>query len=238
MEYKKPKVTLLHATPLWISEGAGRVCYDSFDMSENEQVKSFPNVKEDIESSELLDKLSWVHHHESVLEHTSLSFYIQNVSREVIIEWNRHRIGMPTSQRSTRYTIESLIDAWVDLNDNFFKLDAHDVFEKVIKENVVHDDREMIQIIADYLYKSLKRYHEEEPLVKGLTGSKKKKQNDRVKRCLPESWMTEGVWTFNLRALKHFISLRGSGAAYPYIRELTLGIINATPEKYLRLVKK
>ena len=238
MEYKKPKVTLLNATPLWISEGAGRVCYDSFDMSENEQVKSFPNVKEDIESSELLEKLSWVHHHESVLEHTSLSFYIQNVSREVIIEWNRHRIGMPTSQKSTRYTIEPLIDAWVDLNDNFFSEDAHNAFEKVVKDNVIHNDFEMIMIISDYLYKSLKRYHEEEPLVKGLTGSKKKKQNDRVKRCLPESWMTEGVWTFNLRALKHFISLRGSGAAYPYIRELTQEIINATPDKYLRLVKK
>ena len=106
MEYKKPKVQLLHATPLWVSEGAGRVCYNSFDMSENEQMKAFPNVETDIESSELLEKLSWVHHHESVLEHTSLSFYIQNVSREVVIEWNRHRIGMPTSQKSTRYTIE------------------------------------------------------------------------------------------------------------------------------------
>jgi len=238
MEYKKPKVTLLHATPLWVSEGAGRVCYNSFDMSENEQMKSFPEVEEDIESSELLEKLSWVHFHESVLEHTSLSFYIQNVSREIVMEWNRHRLGMPTSQKSTRYTIECLIDDWIDLNANFFSQDAHNAFEKVVKENVVHDDFEMIQIISDYLYKSLKRYHEEEPLVKGLTGSKKKKQNDRVKRCLPESWMTEGVWTFNLRALKHFISLRESGAAYPYIRELTQEIIKATPEKYLRLVKK
>ena len=30
MEYKKPKATLLHATPLSIGEVSARICYNSF----------------------------------------------------------------------------------------------------------------------------------------------------------------------------------------------------------------
>ena len=244
MNYKKPNAYLLHATPLEIAEVSGRVCYNSFGLSEHDIIRNFPSTKnavnpvDKIEHSELLDKLSWVHHHHSILEHINLSYYIENVSREIIIEANRHRIGIATSQKSSRYTIEDLIDAWVDLNNNFFDAETHNMFEKVVKENIVHENFMMIQNTADYLYKTLEEYNKTERLIKGLTGSKKKKQNDRVKRALPESWMLDGVWTFNLRALKHFIELRDSGAAYYGIREFTQAIIDQTPKKYLDLIYK
>ena len=46
------------------------------------------------------------------------------------------------------------------------------------------------------------------------------------------------MWTFNLRALKHFIDLRKGGNAYYGIREVVETILEATPQKYLDLCVK
>jgi thymidylate synthase (FAD) len=241
IEYKTPVVILLHATPLYIAEIAGRSCYNSFGLSENTCVREFPSTLEvpqyDVTSSELVDKLVNVHFHESVVEHINLSFYIKDVSREIIIELNRHRIGIATSQMSTRYTIESLVNAFIDLYESITPIQDSE-FYRIVKHSVVHNDEGMLNNTAEYLYKMLVNYHLEKPLTKGLTGGAKKKQNDYVKRMLPESWMMSGVWTFNLRALQHLFELRLSGAAYPYIRELTQLIAEATPHKYRVVIDK
>lgn len=241
MIYKKPKATLLHATPLAISEIAGRVCYDSFQLSENEGIKEFKQTLSlptpDIEESKLIDNLVNVYFHESTAEHINLSYYIQDISREIIIEANRHRIGIATSQKSSRYTIEKMINSWIEYSERLDK-ESYQNFVDIIGENIIHENKDMIKLEADKISQMLFLYHEEEPLQKGLTGGAKKKQNDRVKRCLPESWMLEGVWTFNLRALKHFVELRSSGSAYYGIRELTEEILRVTPYKYRMLIDK
>lgn len=246
IEYKKPEVVLMYASPLWIAEVAGRVCYNSFGLSENEAVKVFPITKSipstDIDTSELVDKLVNVHFHESVVEHVSLSYYITNISREIVIELNRHRIGIATSQMSTRYTIEKLVNSFLEIygkipvNSASFNKDT--AFYNIIRNSIVHNDEQLIDNTVDYMYRMLVRYHENTPLESGLTGGAKKKQNDYVKRMLPESWMLSGVWTFNLRALKHLFDLRLSGAAYYGIRELVSGIAEATPDKYRIIIDK
>lgn len=247
MEYKKPKAYLLHAAPLNLGEVGGRVCYNSFELSEHEQIRNFLKTKdigEPIESSKLLDKLVWVHHHESVTEHINLTYFVENVSREVIIEWNRHRLGMPTSQQSTRYTMEPVVNAWCDYRDSLNKHDGLDEYEAwtsfhdAVSNSIVDLNPQMVNAVVDYMHTKLSVYDKEEPLVKGLTGSKKKKQNDRVKRCLPEVWMMMGVWTFNIRSLKHFLELRSGGAAYPFIREISEVLLEATPEHYIKYAKK
>ncbi len=246
MEYKKPIVNLLHCTPLWIAEVAGRSCYNSFSLSENKCVQDFPinntPLEYDITGSELVDKLVNVHFHESVIEHVNISLHMKNISREIIIELNRHRIGIATSQMSTRYTIESLVNAFLAIYGtvpvNNASSDKDSDFYKIVASNIVHNNITMINHTVDYMYKMLCNYHSETPLVAGLTGGKKKKQNDYVKRMLVESWMTEGVWTFNLRALKHLFELRLSGAAYYGIRDLVLEITNVLPHKYRVLIDK
>jgi len=50
--------------------------------------------------------------------------------------------------------------------------------------------------------------------------------------------MLEGIWTFNLRALKHFIDLRTAGSAYYGIQQVAQSIIDVTPQKYLDLCIK
>ena len=248
MDYKRPKVTLLQASPLFVSEIAARVCYDSFDMSENKNIKSFAEdgsgltamQVEDIEGSDVLDKLTWSFFHESILEHTTLSFFVEDLSREILQEVARHRIGMAISVKSTRYTIESLVNAYCDLRDCAIDEQQKytDKLVDVVSKNIIVSNRDWVLIEAKAIHDKLDLYDLEEPLVKGLKGSKKKKQNDRVKRCLPETWTTKTVLTFNIRALKHFIELRDSGSAYYGIRELAEELIAKTPEKYMRFIKK
>ena len=92
MEYKKPKATLLHATPLSIGEVSARICYNSFNLAKEESIQEFPKTLsvQDIEHSELLNDLTWNWQHESINEHINLSYHVKDVSREVLIEWNRH----------------------------------------------------------------------------------------------------------------------------------------------------
>jgi thymidylate synthase (FAD) len=239
-KYKKPETTLLFATPLNIGEVSARICYDSFVASEDKQIQDFPKTKslgEPIQKSNILDKLSWVYFHESVLEHISLSYHIGQISREVIIEMNRHRVGIATSQRSTRYTIEHLVDAWITYRDSQSTTNFNNYVD-VVRDNIVITDNTVITHTARYIHECLNSYNQEEELQLGLKGSRKKAQNDRVKRCLPETWLVEGIWTFNLRALKHFLKLRNSNSAYYGIREVAEGIIDATPKEYLSLIMK
>lgn len=237
--HKLPKATLLYLTPLAVAEIGGRVCYDSFESSEHSIVKFFKNdpehfintsKDEDIPSSELLYKLAHVHFHHSVLEHIQLSYYIKDVPRNVVIEANRSRIGVATSQKSSRYTIDDLVNAWV--------LGSTRKFREVVEVNVNIIDSKQLTIISDYLWESLKLLNEQETLVADLKGGKKKHQNDRVKFILPECWVLEGVWTFNLRSLKHFLDLRLNGSAYYGIQEMAQAIVNVTPKKYLDLITK
>ena len=117
IEYEKPKVTLLQESGLGVAEIAARTCYDSFENSENECVK---NAMEEldtkainaIDESELLSNLAWVHHHHSIIEHATLSFLVEGTSRGVLQEHARHRL-QAISVRSTRYTMSSVINAFV-----------------------------------------------------------------------------------------------------------------------------
>lgn len=237
--HKTPKATLLYCTPLAVAEIGGRVCYDSFESSENSIIKFFKQNQEhfihttkdeDISSSDLLYKLAHVHFHHSVLEHIQLSYYIKDIPRNVVIEANRHRIGVATSQKSSRYTIDDLITTWIRGDKQ--------TFANVVAKNVSITEPRQLSIITEYLSDSLNNLDNEEKLEADLKGGKKKHQNDRVKFILPECWVLEGVWTFNLRSLKHFLDLRLSGSAYYGIQEMAQAIVDATPKKYLELIQK
>lgn len=240
MNYKKPIATLIASTPLNVAEVAARVCYDSFELSEHEQIREFPTTKcfkGYIKTSSVMDKVYNAYFHESIGEHVHLSYYIEQVPRNVVIEINRHRVGVETSQQSSRYTLEKLVDAWIEDKENWGAGIITNNFYDVVKANVIHEDSNNIMEVHNYLSNMLSHYDAEQLLIKGLTGSKKKVQNDRIKPILPESWMLKGVWTFNLRSLKHMVKLRDSGSAYWGAREFIQAIIKATPEEYLPYIK-
>ncbi len=121
IDYSKPEVVLLQDTGIGVAEAAARTCYDSFENSENEVIKSLECVLPDetmcadinaIEESSLLDDLAWTYFHHSILEHANLSYLVRGTSRGVLQEHARHRI-QAISVRSTRYTMSSVTNAFV-----------------------------------------------------------------------------------------------------------------------------
>lgn len=266
IEYEKPKVTLLQQSGLGVAEIAARTCYDSFENSENECVKyAMEDLDTDainnIDDSDLLANLAWVHHHHSIIEHATLSFLVQGTSRGVLQEHARHRL-QAISVRSTRYTMSSVINAFVA------SLESEDGFafflEKVLTLNLfVVTDEIYLTIEIKAMYDKLQFQYEKDhdfltnaiaksslPLIEECKGDSqtlfdafqmgKKKRNvgDGFKHIVSDNWKVDMVVTFNIRSLKNYFDLRDSGAAWFQIQWLAQAMKEVTPLKYLKLIDK
>jgi thymidylate synthase (FAD) len=263
---KNFKVTLINDTGIGISEVACRTCYDSFDKSENEAIRafgendynteSFKQEMRSIEESKLLYDLSWVYHHESVLEHTVLTYHIV-CSRGVLQELVRHRIAS-YSVKSTRYCMKDIIDIYAasqfaDNSIDWFtkemtKLDMFSIDDFLSLEEISAIYKKLYAsyiMFSDILSKeainAIKNSTSKEPAhIYELLKNSKAKRNagDAIKFVVTDNWLTEVVMTINLRSLKNFFKLRDSGAAWKPMKHLAELMRDATPEKYLRLCHK
>ena len=270
IEYEKPKVTLLQQSGLGVAEIAARTCYDSFENSENECVKNaMTNMDTEaingIENSDLLSNLAWVHHHHSIIEHATLSFLVEGTSRGVLQEHARHRL-QAISVRSTRYTMSSVLNAFVASStigvgsENSFEF----FLEKLLRLNlfvVVDPDYLAIEIrsiydklvfqyrrnpnfLLDAVAKSSLPFVEEyqgnaQKLFEALEAGKKKRNvGDGFKHIVSDNWRVDMVITFNIRSLKNYFDLRDSGAAWFQIQWLAEEMKKVTPIKYLKLISK
>jgi thymidylate synthase (FAD) len=266
IEYEKPKVTLLQESGLGVAEIAARTCYDSFENSENECVKNAmeeldTDAINNIEDSDLLANLAWVHHHHSIIEHATLSFLVQGTSRGVLQEHARHRL-QAISVRSTRYTMSSVINAFVA------SLESADGFafflEKVLDLDLfVVIDEEYLAIEIKAMYdKLLFQYQRDSEFIKNAIaksslpfiaeckgdaetlyeafqmGKKKRNVGDGFKHIVSDNWKVDMVVTFNIRSLKNYFDLRDSGAAWFQIQWLAQAMKEVTPKKYLKLIDK
>jgi thymidylate synthase (FAD) len=265
IEYQKPKVTLLQQSGLGVAEIAARTCYDSFENSENEAIKNAMRDMDTesinaIDDSNLLRNLAWVHHHHSIIEHATLSYLIQGTSRGVLQEHARHRI-QAISVRSTRYTMSSVINAFVasqkDNNPYEFFRDLilnMDIFVITDKDYLDIEIRAMYDKLA-YQYKidsefinysiakSSLVYIDEIDNASTLyqklqDGKKKRNVGDAFKHIVTDNWKVDMVVTFNIRSLKNYFDLRDSGAAWFQIRWLAQEMKRVTPKKYLKLIDK
>ncbi len=264
--YKLPSVTLLQHSGLGVAEIAARTCYDSFEGSENECIKRAPqdldlDAINGIEDSDLLKQLAWVHHHHSIIEHATLSYLIKGTSRGVLQEHARHRI-QAISVRSTRYTMSSVINAFVA---SLKSSSAKEFFVQKVKDLdlfVIDDDEyERIEISAMYdkLYLQYKSAGRElflswsvaksslnsletksaQKIYEQLEcGKRKRNVGDAFKHIVTDNWKVDMVVTFNIRSLKNYFDLRDSGAAWFQIRMLASQMKSVTPLKYLRLIDK
>lgn len=274
IEYTKPKVYLLNETGIGVAEIAARTCYDSFENSENQCVIDFnDSIQRDlkntiincninsvnhIEDSALLDQLAWVHHHHSIIEHTYLQFLIKGTSRGVLQEHARHRL-QNISVRSTRYTMSSVINAFVasenatQFADLIMPLDlfvTNDAAYNVVEIGAMwHKLKHQMDILGleEFLDIALSKENiENYKTVKGTynlfqaleKGKKKRNVGDAFKHIVTDNWKVDMVVTFNLRSLKNYLDLRDSGAAYFQIRWLAEEMKNVIPKKYLKLIDK
>lgn len=109
---KNIQVTLLHSTPLHISADGARTCWASQDKSDTDRINSVIGPKD----LALIDRVGNKFHHASILEHISMNFFIDGISRACLQEWSRHR-HMSQSVESTRYTMAKGLKA----ESSFFK---------------------------------------------------------------------------------------------------------------------
>jgi thymidylate synthase (FAD) len=266
IEYEKPTVTLLQESGLGVAEVAARTCYDSFDNSENESIRNAMDTMDidainAIENSDLLSNLAWVHHHHSIIEHATLSYLVRGTSRGVLQEHARHRL-QAISVRSTRYTMSSVINAFVA------SLQAENSFafflEKVLALKLfVITDETYLAIEIRAIYDKLNyQYQKDQDFIKNAvakssiplieeyqgnaealhtaleSGKKKRNVGDAFKHIVSDNWKVDMVVTFNIRSLKNYFDLRDSGAAWFQIQWLAQAMKEVTPKKYLKLIDK
>jgi thymidylate synthase (FAD) len=269
VEYSKPEVILMQDTGIGVAETAARTCYDSFLNSENEAIKYIENSMPDdstcqkineIESSNLLNDLAWTYFHHSILEHANLSFLIRGTSRGVLQEHARHRI-QAISVRSTRYTMSSVINAFIASETNqdreFFikkvlgfdmfvtydeqynRIEIGAMYDKLRYQSKKVEDFNEIAVAKSSLALLDEFKGNAEALFEALeTGKKKRNVGDAFKHIITDNVKVDMVVTFNLRSLKNYFTLRDSGAAYFQIRWLAQEMMRKTPSKYLDLIIK
>ena len=269
IKYSKPEVVLLQDTGIGVAEAAARTCYDSFENSENEVIKNIENFMpdesmcdsiNDIEDSHLLDDLAWTYFHHSILEHANLSFLIRGTSLWVLQEHARHRI-QAISVRSTRYTMSSVINAFVasinggdkeffitkvlsfdmfvTCDEAYNRLEIGAIYDKLLYQTKVVDDFHSISVAKSSL-EFLEQYQgDAQALFEALQAGKKKRNvGDAFKHIISDNVKVDMVVTFNLRSLKNYFTLRESGAAFFQIRWLAQEMMRVTPSKYLDLIIK
>ena len=269
IKYSKPEVVLLQDTGIGVAETAARTCYDSFSNSENDVVKDIENTLPNaamckslnaIEDSNLLDDLAWTYFHHSILEHANLSYLIRGTSRGVLQEHARHRI-QAISVRSTRYTMSSLINAFIASKHggdrNFFitkvlefdmfvttdeaynRIEIGGMFDKLDYQSKIVEDFHSIAVAKSSLGFIDEFQGKPQELYEALQAGKKKRNvGDAFKHIITDNVKVDMVVTFNLRSLKNYLTLRDSGAAYFQIRWLAQEMTKVTPQKYLDLIVK
>jgi len=280
IEYSLPQVYLLQETGIGTAEYAARTAYDSFDKSENTIVKTineevnaeaspvmikeaYSDMLNNIEHSDLLDSLAWVHHHHSVLEHANLTYLIKGTNRGTLQEHARHRIQAITVQ-STRYTMSPIINAFVatmhkgglpeftnildkldflTITDFAANLEIKHIWEKLDLQLMELGEEEFLKLALSKsnlkIYNDCLNTHTTEEMYDLLQrGKSKRNVGDNFKWIVTDNWKVDMVVTFNLRSLKNYFTLRESGAAYFQIRWLAQEMMKVTPKKYLDLIVK
>jgi len=185
-------VELLYVTPPSLVIEAIRTCWKSQEKSDTP-----PNSFEVGENDQSLVKKIISKGHTSTLEHSLITFGIQNMSRACLQEVSRHRVGVSPSVESTRYTFKRLIKSMDEADED-------EIDDFLIQTS----DEDLNKLNKDHILK-LKKLSQEKDL-----------PNDILKYGLVESWPVTEVLSFNIRSLRHFINLRGSKQALTEIRNL------------------
>lgn len=207
-----------------LSEYAGRGCYDSWDKPNPDTADNPRYIRHIIE----------VNHH-SVLEHGSITFRIDEVSRSLTHELIRHR-HMSPSQQSQRYVTAN----------STLKPVVPPLFKALWQDDPMLPISETQGIIEGVWEHTLKAYTNlieiwEQRLIREYGGIKvntiiRKRAREAARCVLPNMTPTSITITGNHRTWRHFLELRGSLHADAEIRELALALYywltDLAPELY------
>ncbi len=171
--------------------------------------------------------------HGSVLEHACYTWGIEGVTRVFTAEMNRHRAGVGVSEGSLRYISFEDIPYWlpssIRMSDKEISRYAHlrDVEYQLDSEEQREWDYLNAKVETQLIFKKVFKFCQDnyvdakelwDKLVPVEGGSKeiftaKKKATSMLRRLIPMGVSTGGVWTVNLRAVRHIISMRADEPA-------------------------
>ncbi len=193
-----------------LSEVGGRLCYMSF-------AKPRPG-----------GNAAYLAHireagHTSVYEHAVWTLLITGVSRSLLAEFTRHRVGMSPSVLSQRYVDESVAEyvvpdiIWIDpeLRDIWVEAARH--------------AHESYRLLADKLTARLSDRHSYAASLLPADATptdRRKAARQAARSVLPNATETKIAVTANARALRHFLEQRGSRHAEPEIRKLANAMLD------------
>jgi len=182
---------------------AAKQCYMAFQPGLN------PNVNKVRKDMLLYLDNVLKQRHGSVLEHAVLTFGINGCSRVFTGEMNRHRAGVGISERSMRYVRYTNIRFWMPECFRENEGDTSQIAGKKRKSREAltaqfESQEKMVETFAD-IWK--------EELAPDSTFHAKKVLTSAFRRGIGMGVATGGVWTLNLRALRHVIALRTDAGA-------------------------
>lgn len=172
-------------------------CYKSYQVGLNPNITK---VREDL--VDFIGNILKVAHG-SVLECASYSFAVENVSRVFTAEMNRHRAGVAVSEGSMRYISFEGITYWVPTS----------ILENGSDSAQVRLAKKLTRSIFERAFRQAKENYKELMTIwnydEAVTKFSQKKQlTSMFRRIIPMGVATGGVWTVNLRALRHIFQMR------------------------------
>ena len=194
-----------------LTEFAGKSCYMSFDKNLNlnlSKVGGRPN------SAYIQDGIIG-NKHGSVLEHSTVTFFLTNVSRVVTHELVRHRAGTAFSQTSGRYVRSNDVDMFLPKEIAAFP-DAVPVFQRAVRE-MEENIAELVEITG----------------IEDMTDfGLKKRLTSAFRRLIGNGQANHLVMTANHRAWRHVIEMRTSVHAEEEIRVIMSDVAQQLKDKF------
>ena len=194
-----------------LTEFAGKSCYMSFDKNLNlnlTKVGGRPN------SAYIQDGIIG-NKHGSVLEHSTVTFFLTNVSRVVTHELVRHRAGTAFSQTSGRYVRSNEVDMYIP-DELAGCPEAVAVFQRA--------NTQMEENLADLVTVSGIEEMKDFELKKRLTSA--------FRRLIGNGQANHLVMTANHRAWRHVIEMRTSVHAEEEIRVIMSDVAQQLKDKF------
>lgn len=200
MEEIRPIVKVISHTPNMetLIASAAKLCYSNSNIDDiYEHNKSNPT-----DNAEFINKLIDMGH-ESPLEHATITFGIENVSRALLAQITRHRIAT-FSVQSQRYVKNTKKEYYTPEEITNNKL------AKYIYDECVNNCSDKYNDIVNLLIND------------GLT---EKEAIEKARCVLPNATLTKLLMTMNIRSLHNFFKLRICKRAQKEIRDLALEML-------------
>lgn len=201
-EFEIPETDVV-SDPALLVALAAKQCYMAFQPGLNPNVNK---VRKDM--VEYLDNVM-KQRHGSVLEHSVFTFGINGCSRVFTGEMNRHRAGVGISERSMRYIRYTDIKFWMpecfrDADDDTPAISEKKRLSRERLTSEFGSQEKMMAFFAEVW---------KEELSPESTFHAKKVLTSAFRRGIGMGIATGGVWSLNLRALRHVIALRTDAGA-------------------------